>query len=128
MAARVCLLEPVLVERTDPVDECELVAKVRPHHLGAVGRDRERDAVLDEAPERLADIVLVGERLGQEVRGRADLERHARVPDEPHQPGIARGDRASVAAFRRSIAAEWSLIVVVVAVTAAMTALFAVGH
>jgi putative copper export protein len=42
-------------------------------------------------------------------------------------PGIARGERASVAAFRRTIAAEWLLIVGVVAVTAAMTALFAVG-
>jgi putative copper resistance protein D len=43
-------------------------------------------------------------------------------------PAIARGDEVSVAAFCRSIAAEWLLIVAVVAVTAAMTALFAVGH
>jgi len=43
-------------------------------------------------------------------------------------PGIARGDGASVVALRRSIAVEWLLILAVVAVTATMTALFAVGH
>jgi putative copper export protein len=43
-------------------------------------------------------------------------------------PGVGRGDGAAVAAFRRSVAAEWVLIVAVVAVTAAMTALFDTGH
>ena len=43
-------------------------------------------------------------------------------------PRIGRGDRAAVAALRWSMAAEWLLIFAVVAVTAAMTALFAVGH
>ena len=43
-------------------------------------------------------------------------------------PGVGRGDAAAAAAFRRTIAAEWLLIVGVVAVTAVMTALFAVRH
>lgn len=43
-------------------------------------------------------------------------------------PGVGRGDGAAVAAFRRSVAVEWVLIVGVVGVTAAMTALFDVRH
>jgi len=43
-------------------------------------------------------------------------------------PGIGRGDGVAVAAFRRTIAAEWLLIFGVVMVTAAMTALFSVWH
>lgn len=43
-------------------------------------------------------------------------------------PAIARGDESAVTALRRTIAAEWILIVGIVAVTAAMTALFSVGH
>lgn len=43
-------------------------------------------------------------------------------------PGVGRGEAAAVAAFHRTIGAEWLLIVGVVAVTAVMTALFAVRH
>jgi putative copper resistance protein D len=43
-------------------------------------------------------------------------------------PAIGRGDATAVAAFRRTIAAEWLLILGVVAVTATMTALFDVRH
>lgn len=39
-------------------------------------------------------------------------------------PGVARGERRSLVAFQRSVLAEWCLIVAVVTVTAAMTALF----
>jgi len=39
-------------------------------------------------------------------------------------PGIARGDRSSIGAFRVSVLAEWVLILAVVTVTAVMTALF----
>ena len=45
----------VLVEGADPLEQLELVAEMRPHHLGPVGRDRERDAVVDEGAERGAD-------------------------------------------------------------------------
>ena len=61
MAPRVRARDALLVERADPVQELELVAQVRPHHLRPVRRDRERDLVLDEPVERLADGVLVSE-------------------------------------------------------------------
>ena len=65
---------PSCVERAGAEQELELVAEVRPHHLRPVRRDREADAVLDERAEDVADRVLVGQRLRQQVRGRADLE------------------------------------------------------
>ncbi len=43
-------------------------------------------------------------------------------------PAIAAGNTASLIAFRRSVAAEWGLIVGVLAVTAAMTSLFSPTH
>ena len=43
------------VERADPLEQLELVAEMRAHHLRAVGGDRERDAVVDEGAERRAD-------------------------------------------------------------------------
>lgn len=54
VASSVRFAELLLVERADPAQELELVAEVRPHHLWAVGRDRERHVVVDERPERLA--------------------------------------------------------------------------
>src|SRR5689334_21601366 len=56
----------VCIERADTQQQLELVTKVCTHHLGAVGGDRERDAVLRECPERLAHGVLVGERLREQ--------------------------------------------------------------
>jgi putative copper export protein len=41
-------------------------------------------------------------------------------------PGVGRGDHAAAAAFRTAVTAEWFLIVVIVGVTATMTALFSV--
>src|SRR5687768_10831940 len=61
--ARVRGLELLGRQRADPLQQLELVAKVRPHHLGAVGRDRERDSVPLERVQRLPQSVLVGERL-----------------------------------------------------------------
>jgi len=43
-------------------------------------------------------------------------------------PGVARGDRAALRRFRRSVLAEWILILVVVAVTVTMTSLFSPDH
>ena len=82
------------VERADPLQQLELVAQVRAHHLGAVGCDRERDAVLLEGCERLADRVLVGEGLREQVRSRADLEHDPGLAQEPHQLGVPRGEDA----------------------------------
>jgi hypothetical protein len=45
------LAELRLIDRADPGQELELVPQVRAHHLRAVGRDRERHPVLDEARE-----------------------------------------------------------------------------
>src|SRR5581483_8584331 len=70
---RVC--ELVLGQRTDPKQELELVAQVRSHHLRAVRGDRERDAVVHEPANRLPHRVLARERLRQQVRRGADLER-----------------------------------------------------
>ena len=81
MAACVRLAEPVLVESADPEQELELVPQVRPHHLRAVRRDRERHLVLGERANDVAHGVLVGQRLREEVRGRADLERDPEVAD-----------------------------------------------
>src|SRR4029079_2486998 len=53
VAACVRSREALLVEGPDPVEKVELVAEVRPHHLGPVGGDRERHLVLDEPGERL---------------------------------------------------------------------------
>ena len=90
--ARVRLAELGLVERADPEQELELVAQVRPHHLRAVGRDRERHVVLDERPDGVAHGVLVRQRLREEVRRRADLERDPEVADRAHQLGVAGGE------------------------------------
>src|SRR5581483_6901285 len=46
--ARVRLVQLVLRERADAQKHVELVTQVCPHHLRAVRRDREADAVLDE--------------------------------------------------------------------------------
>ena len=78
------------VERADPLQQLELVAQVRAHHLRAVRRDRERDAVLDEGAERVADRVLVGERLREQVRRGADLEHDAGLAQQPHQGRVVR--------------------------------------
>ncbi len=51
MAAGVRLAQLGRVERADPLEQLELVAEMRAHHLRAVGRDRERDAVVDEGAE-----------------------------------------------------------------------------
>ena len=58
----------------DAQKQLELVAQVRPHHLGPVRGDREGDAAVGERPDRVAERVLVGERAREQVRGGADLE------------------------------------------------------
>src|SRR5204862_1296483 len=68
MPARVGGAKLVLGERTDPLEQLELVAQVRAHHLGAVRRDGERDAVLDEGAEGVTHGRLVRERLREQVR------------------------------------------------------------
>ena len=69
---------------------------MRAHHLRAVGGDRERDAVLDERAERVAHLVLVAQRLRQQVRRRADLE---------HDPGLAqRGHQLRLAGREDAVA------------------------
>ena len=67
---------------------------MRPHHLRAVGGDRERDAVVDEGAEGVAHRVLVPQRAGEQVRGRADFEDDLRVVERAHQLRIARGEDA----------------------------------
>src|SRR4051812_3398326 len=54
--------------------QLELIAKVRPHHLGPVGSDREGHAAVGERPDRVAEGVLVDQRAREQVRGGADLE------------------------------------------------------
>src|SRR5262245_53940559 len=90
VTARVRLAELVLVECLDAEEELELVAQMRPHHLRPVRRDRERHLVLDERPQRVAYRRLVGQRLRQEVRRGADLERDPEVADRRHEAGILR--------------------------------------
>ena len=58
----------------------ELVAQVRAHHLGAVRRDGHAHPGVEERAEDVAHLVGVGERAGQQVGGRADLEHDARAP------------------------------------------------
>ena len=94
VAARVCLAELFLVERTDAQKQRELVPQVRAHHLRAVGGDREGDAVLDEGAECLAHGLLVGERLRQQVRRGADLEHDSGVAERLHQLGVGGGEDA----------------------------------
>src|SRR5262245_22571988 len=48
VTAGVRLAQLGLVERADPPQQLELVAEMRAHHLGPVGRDREAHAVVDE--------------------------------------------------------------------------------
>ena len=49
VASPIGFFELVLRQRADAPQELELVPEVRPHHLRAVGGDREADLVLDEA-------------------------------------------------------------------------------
>src|SRR6476646_4914430 len=65
---------------------------MRSHHLRAVRRDRETDAVLDERAERLAHGGLVRQRLRQQIRGRADLQDDPTVAELSHQIRLARGE------------------------------------
>src|ERR671936_25649 len=58
VTAAVGFRQLVLVQRRDAAQEIELVAEVRPHHLGAIGRDGERHAVVDERAEGLAHRFL----------------------------------------------------------------------
>ncbi len=44
------------------------------------------------------------------------------------QPGVAAGDRNATRAFRRSVAAEWGVIAVILVTTAVMTSLYAPEH
>src|SRR5262249_10837497 len=81
----------LLVERTNPAQQLELVAKVGAHHLRTVRCDRERDAVVDERPERVPHGVLVRKRLRQEVRRGANLEHDLRIAQRGHQLLIAGG-------------------------------------
>src|SRR6266446_6157079 len=64
--AGVRLVELLLSQRPDPQQQVELVTQVCPHHLRAVRRDREADAVLDECPEDVPHGRLVGQSLRQE--------------------------------------------------------------
>src|SRR5918993_392897 len=82
VAAAVRLVELLVRERADPLQQLELVAEVGPHHLGAVGGDRERDAVLLERIERVPERLLVRERLREQVRRGADLEHGAGLAEE----------------------------------------------
>jgi hypothetical protein len=54
-----------LVESTRPYEKLELIAEMRPHHLGPVCGDRELDTAIDEHPYRVAQRVLVRNRARQ---------------------------------------------------------------
>src|SRR4029450_11089746 len=66
--------------------------KVRAHHLGAVGRDRELHVVVGEGAEGVAEGVLTLERLREQVRRRAELEHDLRFADLPHQLLVPGGE------------------------------------
>src|SRR4051812_43981372 len=68
------LVELIPGEGADALEQLELVAQVRSHHLWAVGGDREPDAAVDEHAEHLSHRSLVRKRLCQDLRGRIDLE------------------------------------------------------
>ena len=103
MAAAVRGLELLGRERADSLEQLELVAQVRVHHLRPVGGDREGDAVVREGPEGVADGVLVRQRLRQQVGGRADLEDGAGVVQEAHQLRVARGEDAVADPLRAQV-------------------------
>src|SRR6266516_6657295 len=86
------LAEAVLAKRADAEQQLELVAEAGAHHLRPVCGDRERHLVLDERADRVAQLVLAGERLRQQVRGRADLEHDSAGGELAHQPRLARGE------------------------------------
>src|SRR5215218_4811966 len=68
VAPRVHFVECFRLEGADVEQELKLVAKVRSHHLGPVGGDRERDVAIDEGRHALAQGRLVREGPRQEVR------------------------------------------------------------
>ena len=45
-----------------------------------------------------------------------------------YAPGVAAGDERAARSFRRTVAAEWSVLVVVLVTTRVMTALYAPEH
>ena len=92
--AGIRLAQLLLVERADAAEELELVAQVRPHHLRAVRGDREGDAVLDEAADRLPHRLLVRQRLGQEFEVGQISRTIPRSRNVAHKPGIAGGEDA----------------------------------
>ena len=69
VAARVHRAEVSLRKRAGAQQQLELVAQVRPHHLGPVRGNREGDAAVGERPDRVAESVFVGERAREQVRG-----------------------------------------------------------
>src|SRR4051794_9214781 len=75
-------------------EQLELVAQVRPHHLGPVGRDCEGDAAVGEGAQGVAEGVLVGERAREQVRGGADLEDGAGVDERAHDLLVLSGEDA----------------------------------
>src|SRR5439155_9660300 len=94
VAVPVCLSQLVLVEGADPLQQLELVAQVRPHHLRPVRGDREGDSVLDEGAEGLANGVLVRQGPREQVRGGADLEHDLGLAQGGHQLRLACGQDA----------------------------------
>ncbi len=92
MPAPVGLLELVSVERTDAPKQLELVAEVRPHHLGAVGRDREAHVAAAERADGVSQRVLVRKRARQEIRARADLEDDSPLAQELERVVVLRGE------------------------------------
>src|SRR5581483_7666331 len=73
---------------------------MRPHHLRAVGRNREPNTVVDERPEHRAHRILVRKRLRQEVRRGADLEDDLGVAQLAHQLCVAGGEDALTDSIR----------------------------
>src|SRR5215207_5757888 len=92
VAPRVHFVKCFRLEGADVEQELKLVAKVRSHHLGPVGGDRERDVAIDEGRHALAQGRLVREGPRQEVRGGADLENDARILYEPHGLLVSGGE------------------------------------
>ncbi len=84
----------VLAHGADRAEECELVAQMGAHHLRAVRRDGHAHARVEERAEDRAHRVGVGERAGEQVRGRAHLEHDARRGQQRGQLGVARSEDA----------------------------------
>ena len=72
----------VAAHGADAAQERELVAQVRAHHLGPVGRDGHAHPGVEERSEDVADLVGARERAGQEVGRRAHLEHDARAREQ----------------------------------------------